>query len=262
MTEPGMSVFDSFKLNGRVALVTGGSKGLGKVMARAYAEAGADVMICSRHEDECRKAVDEIAAGTGRKVLYAAVDLAQRGEAERLAALTLERLGRVDVLVNNAGSNLPQAIDAITDETWDKIVELNLTSCMALARAVTPGMKERRWGRIIMLSSIMGIASKDGRASYSATKAAVVGLAKAAALDLGPYNITVNAIAPGPFLTDLPGNMLTDEQKATFANRTALGRWGKPAEIAGAALLLGSDAGAYITGSTLLIDGGTLIKTF
>jgi NAD(P)-dependent dehydrogenase (short-subunit alcohol dehydrogenase family) len=112
------------------------------------------------------------------------------------------------------------------------------------------------------MSSVMGLASKDGRGPYSATKSALLGLARAAALDLGGYGITVNCIAPGPFMTDLPGKMLTDEQKKVFAERTALGRWGRPREMAGPALLLASEAGSYITGSVLVVDGGTLVKTF
>ena len=138
-------------------------------------------------------------------------------------------MGRVDILVNNAGSNTPQAIDKITDEAWDRIVELNLSSCMALTRALVPQMKERRWGRIIHISSIMGLSSKEERNAYSATKSALFGLARASALDLGAFGITVNCLAPGPFLTDLPGSILTDEQKKVFADRTALGRWAQPA---------------------------------
>jgi NAD(P)-dependent dehydrogenase (short-subunit alcohol dehydrogenase family) len=123
-------------------------------------------------------------------------------------------------------------------------------------------MKERRWGRVIFISSIMGLASKEERDAYSATKSALIGLARASSLDLGEYGITVNCIAPGPFLTDLPGSLLSEEQKKTFAARTALLRWGEPRELAGPALLLASDAGSYITGTTLVVDGGSLVKTF
>jgi NAD(P)-dependent dehydrogenase (short-subunit alcohol dehydrogenase family) len=133
---------------------------------------------------------------------------------------------------------------------------------MALTRALVPQMKARKWGRVIHISSIMGLASKDGRNAYSATKSAVIGLARASALDLGAYNITVNCLAPGPFLTDLPGSLLTAEQKKTFADGTALGRWGDPRELAGPALLLASEAGSYITGEVLVVDGGVLVKTF
>ena len=251
-----------FDLTGRVALVTGGSRGLGLSMARVFAEAGADVLVSSRHEDELRKAVDDIRSAGGGKVDYLVADMVDRGSVRQLADAALAKLGRVDILVNNAGSNLAQQIDVIKDEDWDRIIELNLTSCMGLTRALVPQMKQRRWGRIIHISSIMGIGSKEGRNAYSATKAALIGMSKATAQDLGPFNITVNYIAPGPFLTDLPGKMLSDAEKKVFADRTALGRWGEPRELAGPALLLASDAGSYITGSVLLVDGGALCKTF
>jgi len=251
-----------FDLSGRVALVTGGSKGLGLAMATGFAEAGADVVISSRHEDELKHAADEIRKAGGGKVEYVVADMVERRDVARLAQTSLAWLGRVDIVVNNAGTNNPQPIDQIRDEDWDRIIELNLTSCMALTRDLVPQMKERRWGRVIYMSSIMGLASKDGRGPYSATKSALLGLARAAALDLGEYGITVNCIAPGPFLTDLPGKMLSDEQKKVFADRTALGRWGNPREMAGPALLLASDAGSYITGSVVVVDGGTLVKTF
>ncbi|HUY90793.1 MAG TPA: SDR family NAD(P)-dependent oxidoreductase [Pirellulales bacterium] len=251
-----------FDLSGRVALVTGGSKGLGLAMATGFAEAGADVVISSRHEEELKHAAEEIRKAGGGRVEYVVADMVERRDVARLAETALAWLGRVDILVNNAGTNNPQAIDQIRDEDWDRIIELNLTSCMALTRDLVPQMKERRWGRVIYMSSIMGLASKDGRGPYSATKSALLGLARAAALDLGEFGITVNCIAPGPFMTDLPGKMLTDEQKSVFAERTALGRWGNPREMAGPALLLASDAGSYITGSVLVVDGGTLVKTF
>ena len=252
-----------FNLQGRAALVTGGSKGLGKAMARGLAEAGADVMLASRHADELRAAQDEIqSAASGRKVLWEVCDLGRREEAGRLAERAVAGLGKVDILINNAGTNIPQAIDRVRDEDWDYLVELNLSSTMALTRALVPQMKERRWGRIIFISSIMGLASKEERSAYSATKSAVIGLARSCALDLGPFGITVNAIAPGPFLTDLPQSLLDEKQQQVFADRTALGRWGKPDELVGPALLLASEAGSYITGATISVDGGCLVKTF
>src|SRR5262245_57216587 len=172
-----------FNLAGKTALVTGGSKGLGKAMARGLAEAGADIVISSRHENELKPALDEILRGTNRKGAYFVADMTKRTEVNRLAKGALDRMGRVDILVNNAGSNKPQAIDAITDEAWDEIVELNLNSVMGLTRAIVPQMKERRWGRVIHISSIMGYLSKEKRNCYSATKAALIGMARASALD-------------------------------------------------------------------------------
>jgi NAD(P)-dependent dehydrogenase (short-subunit alcohol dehydrogenase family) len=249
-----------FDLTGKVALVTGGSKGLGKAMARGFAEAGADVVISSRHEEELRPALDEILKGTSRKGKYIVADMSKRDETRQLAETALKQMGRVDILVNNAGTNVPQAIDAIKDEDWDQVLETNLSSVMALTRALVPQMKERRWGRIIHISSIMGFVSKEGRNVYSATKSALLGLCRASALDLGKFGITVNCIAPGPFLTDLPGRLLSDAEKREFAKMTALERWAEPDELIGPALLLGSDAGAYITGQTVVVDGGWLAR--
>ena len=251
------SIFD---LSGRTALVTGGSKGLGKAMARAFAEHGADVLICSRHEDEVRIAAADIGDGLDRRVEWTVADLADPEQAEALGREAAKRLGRIDILVNNAGTNAPQPIDEVDDEKWTLMMELNLTSAMRLSRALVPAMKEQGWGRVIHVSSVLGLGGKEGRNGYCASKAGMVGLTRASALDLGPHGITVNCIAPGPFLTDLPGRLLSDEQKKRFAERTALGRWGRPEELMGPALLLASEAGSYITGSVISVDGGCLIR--
>jgi NAD(P)-dependent dehydrogenase (short-subunit alcohol dehydrogenase family) len=251
---------DLFNVTGKVALITGGSKGLGKAMARGLAEAGADIIISSRHENELRAALDEILDGTGRRGHSIVADMSRRSEVNRLAQNALERMGRVDILVNNAGTNKPQVTEQIRDEDWDAIVEINLNSVMALTRALVPQMKARKWGRIVHISSVMGFTSKEGRNVYSATKAALFGLAHAEALELGAHGITVNCIAPGPFLTDLPGKLLSAEEKREFSNRTAIGRWGDPKELVGPLLLLASDAGSYVTGATLVVDGGYLVR--
>ena len=229
-------------------------------MARGLVEQGAKVILASRDEAKLRKSLDEVLLGTMGEGRILVVDLAKRGEAGRLAKEAEALWGRVDILVNNAGSNRPEAIDRITDEAWDQIVELNLTSVMALTRSVAKGMKERGWGRVIHIASIMATVSKEGRNTYSATKSALLGLARANALDLGPFGITVNCLSPGPFLTELPGKLLSDADKAVFAAHTALGRWGQPDELVGAALLLASPAGAYITGTNLIVDGGYLCR--
>jgi NAD(P)-dependent dehydrogenase (short-subunit alcohol dehydrogenase family) len=251
-----------YNLTGKVALVTGGSKGLGLAMAKGLASCGADVVICSRRPAELEAALPQILSGTKSRGKWFVANLAQRSDAEQLARDGLAAFGRIDILINNAGTNVPSPIDQIRDEDWDRLLELNLTSCMVLTRALVPQMKERKWGRVIHISSVMGLTSKAGRNAYSATKAALIGMTRATALDLGPFGITVNAIAPGPFLTDLPASVLTQQEQAQFAERTALGRWGNPQELVGPALLLASDAGSYITGTTLLVDGGTLCKSF
>lgn len=245
-----------FNLSGKVALITGGSKGLGKAMARGFAEAGADVIITSRHEEELKPALDEVLHNTNRRGVYFVADMSQRDQVRKLAHQALEKMGKIDILINNAGTNIPQPADQIKEEDWDRVMEINLSSIMVLTKALVPQMKARRWGRIIHISSIMGIVSKPGRGAYSATKAALVGLAQASALELGGHGITVNCIAPGPFLTDLPGRLLSQAEKDAFAKMTALNRWGEPHELVGPALFLASDAGSYVTGTNLVVDGG------
>jgi NAD(P)-dependent dehydrogenase (short-subunit alcohol dehydrogenase family) len=245
-----------FNLENRVALVTGGNKGLGRAMAGGLAQAGANVFIASRNEDELKQACKEIESETRQRCEYTVVDVGVRADIDRLGREVLAKYGKVDILINNAGMNFPQAIDEVTDEVWDRVLEVNLTSVMSLTRAMVPSMKARRWGRVIHISSIMGRVSKEARNAYSTTKTALQGLARASALDLGPFGITVNCLAPGPFLTDMPMSMLSEADKKAFEDRTALGRWAQPDELIGPMLLLASEEGSYITGQTIYVDGG------
>jgi len=249
-----------FDLTGRTALVTGGSRGLGREMARILAQAGAEVAICSRTRVEIEAAASDLASETGGRVEPLVADVGRRPEAEQLAADATARLGRIDILISNAGWNVPQSVDKIRDEDWDALLELNVTSSMVLTRALAPGMMARRWGRIVYISSIMALASTGERVAYSTTKAALHGMVKANSIHLGPYGVTVNCLAPGPFATEMPMRILTREQQDRFAGRTSLGRWGQPVELAPAALLLASNAGSYITGSVLIVDGGATAR--
>jgi NAD(P)-dependent dehydrogenase (short-subunit alcohol dehydrogenase family) len=251
-----------FDLTGKVALVTGGSKGIGNAIARGFAQAGADLFLCSRNEESLKPAAAEIQQQAGVRVACAAADMAVRDDVNRVADAAVSQLGKVDILVNNAGWNVPQPIDEIRDEDWQYLVELNLNNVMAMTRAVAPGMKQRGWGRVIHISSIMALASTPGRNAYSATKAALIGMTNASALDLGPFGITVNSIAPGPIATEMPMSILSKEQQDALAARTAVNRWGKPDELIGPALLLASEAGSYITGTCLVVDGGALSRVF
>src|SRR5947207_5211785 len=251
-----------FNLAGRTALITGGSKGIGKAVARGLAEAGANIAISARHEDELKKAKQEIGDNLNVKVAYFVADMNAGVAVTKVAADVLKTFGRCDILFNNAGSNKPQALMDTTDEVWDNIVELNLTSCMLLSREIVAAMIKNKWGRIIYTSSIMGLASNPARGCYSATKAALIGMARAQALELGPHGITVNCLAPGPIATDLPMTLLSPEQKKVFSERTALKRWGQPIDMVGPVLLLTPDAGAYIPGHVILADGAILYRTF
>ena len=245
-----------FDLTGKVALVTGGSKGLGCAMARGLALAGADIVINSRDGGELESAMAEILQGTDRKGYSIVADLFNREDTVNLARQALEAMGRVDIIVNNAGTNIADPVDEIKDEDWSRLVELNLSAPMILVRELSAQMKERKWGRIINISSIFGLCTKEARGSYSATKAGLIGLTRTMAQDLGPWNITANAIAPGPFSTPLTDRLVQGELREYFDRMGVLGRWGKPQDLVGPVLLLASDAGSYMTGSTLVVDGG------
>ena len=249
-----------FDLTGRCALVTGGSRGLGKEMALILAQAGANLAICSRKRNEIEATARQISEATGTRVVPLVADVGERAAAERLAKEATESLGKIDILISNAGWNIPQPVDKVRDEDWDALVELNVTSSMVLTRALATGMMERKWGRVIYISSVMAFASTPDRIAYSTTKAALLGMVKANALRLGPFGITVNAIAPGPFATEMPMSILTEQQKQAFAVRTAVGRWGEPAELGPTALLLASNAGSYSTGSVVTVDGGVTAR--
>jgi NAD(P)-dependent dehydrogenase (short-subunit alcohol dehydrogenase family) len=249
-----------FDLTGKVALVTGGSKGLGYAMARGLALAGADIVINSRNGDELESAMAEILQGTDRKGFSLVADLFKREETVNLARQALEAMGRVDIIVNNAGTNLTRPVDEIKDDDWDRLLELNLSAPMVLVRELAAQMKERKWGRIINISSIFGLCAKEDRGLYSATKAGLIGITRTMAQEFGPWNITANVIAPGPFSTPLTDRMVQGELREYFDSMVVLERWGKPEDLMGPALLLASDAGSYITGSTLVVDGGWMTR--
>ena len=244
-----------FDLNGKVALVTGGSKGIGRAMARGLAEAGANIVINSRNREEMDEAMSLILDGTGRQGHCVVADLFQREDTVRLAREALEAMGRVDIIVNNAGTNIVSPVDRIVDQDWDKLIELNLTAPMVLVRECADQMKERKWGRIVNISSIFGMCTKNERGGYSATKSGLIGITRTMAQDLAPWGITANAIAPGPISTPLTDRMVQGELREYF-NSMLLGRWGTPEDLIGPVLLLSSDAGSFITGTTLTVDGG------
>ncbi|MFN0085575.1 MAG: SDR family NAD(P)-dependent oxidoreductase [Blastocatellia bacterium] len=251
------TVMDLFRLDGRRALITGGAKGLGRVMAQALAEAGADVIISSRTLADCEQAAGEIAASTGRRAAAFAADVASAEDVARLAAETGASLGVVDILVNNAGINIRGAIQDLSEADFNAVMQTNVTAPFLCARAFGPGMAERGWGRVINMGSIMSVISMAGRTPYSASKAAILGLTRTLALEWAARGVTVNAICPGPFATDMNKQLLNDPVKyQDFVSRIPMGRWGDLHEIAGAAVFLASDAAGYVTGSALFVDGG------
>jgi len=252
-----MTVLDQFRLTGRRALVTGGGRGLGRVIAQALAEAGADVAVAGRTLDVCQDAAREIAAATGRCTLALTADVALAADVERLVREVQDGLGPIDILVNNAGLNIRGPVEELGESDWDAVVGTNLKAPYLCARAVGPGMCERGWGRVINLGSILSVIGIAGRVPYASSKAGVLGLTRVLALEWAKRGVTVNAICPGPFATDMNRQLLTDPVKyQAFVEKIPLGRWGELHEIVGAAVFLASDAASFVTGSALFVDGG------
>ncbi|MBC8229321.1 3-oxoacyl-ACP reductase FabG [bacterium] len=248
---------DLFRLDDRVAIITGGSKGLGKAMASALAGAGANVVVMSRHLNEAQVAADEIKNRTGRKILALEVDVSQQQQVEQMVSQTLEEFGRIDILINNAGINIRGSIEELKMEDLAQVLNINLIGPILCCRAVVPYMKAQKYGRVINIASILGTVGMPNRTSYSTSKGAIIQFTRTLALELAPHNITVNAICPGPFATEMNRPLMDDPQVyQTFANKVPLGRWGEPEEIGGVAIFLASDASSFVTGATIYVDGG------
>jgi NAD(P)-dependent dehydrogenase (short-subunit alcohol dehydrogenase family) len=254
-------VLDKFRLDGKVALVTGGARGLGRVMAQALAEAGADVAITGRTLQPCEQAAGEIAASAGRRCRAYQVEVTASTEVERLARTVEADFGRIDILVNNAGTNIRGPVDQLTEADWDAVIDTNLKGPFLCARAIGPAMARRGWGRIINLGSILAVVALPGRAPYASSKAGIVGLTRVLALEWAGSGVTVNAICPGPFGTEMNRQLLNDPVKyQEFVQAIPMGRWGEPDELGGAAVFLASDASSFVTGSALFVDGGWTAK--
>jgi gluconate 5-dehydrogenase len=245
-----------FHLDGRVALVTGASRGLGWVIARTLAEYGAHVAVNSRSETDCEAKAREL-RDAGHKARALPFDVVDRAGAtaalERLAA----EHGQLDILVNNAGIIHRTELENFTDEDWRRVVSVNLDAIFSLSRDAAQIMKRKRWGRIINIASVLAIVARPSIPAYVASKHGLHGLTKALGVELAPHGITVNAIAPGYFATEFNLPLVEDaEFNAMVCRRTPAGRWGEPDELAGAALYLASSSAAYVTGAMLTVDGG------
>lgn len=251
---PGLSLFS---LQGKAAILTGGTKGLGLAMAAGLASAGADVLLVSRNAKDGKEAAAEISEKYGVKALTFAADVTDQKGMEAMAAFAMESFGKIDILVNSAGINIRGAIDELGQEDFDQVMNVNVTGTWLACKAVIPQMKKQGKGSIINLASTLGLVGLANRTPYTASKGAVVQMTRGLGLELAPWNITVNAICPGPFLTEMNLPIAdTEEGKKFVVGATALGRWGKLPEIQGAAIFLASDAATYMVGSMVTVDGG------
>jgi NAD(P)-dependent dehydrogenase (short-subunit alcohol dehydrogenase family) len=244
------------KLAGKTALVTGGSKGLGKAMAAALAGAGARVVLVSRNLDQLKEAAAEVRA-SGSEALAFQADVTDEQQVLQLEKDVSGAAGRIQILINNAGINIRKQVTEFTLDEWRRVLDTNLTSVFLMCRSFVPHMKGTGYGRIINMTSIMSWISMPGRSAYSASKAGLLGMTRTLALELAPDGITANGISPGPFATEMNLPVMQNpEVNQQFTSRIPVGRWGKVEEVGQLALYLCSEHAAFITGTDILIDGG------
>jgi 3-oxoacyl-[acyl-carrier protein] reductase len=241
-------------LTGKTAFVTGSTRGIGLAIARALYGAGAKVAIVGRELERARSVATEL----GDRAHGVACDVAQPSQVEAALAETEKTLGPIDILVNNAGVTRDNILLRLTDDDWNTVLDANLKGSFNTIRAAIKGMMKRRTGRIINITSIVGLTGNKGQANYSASKAGLIGLTKSVAKEYASRNILANCVAPGFIETDMT-HALPAEARATLLEKTALGRLGRPEDVAGTVLFLASDLAGYITGQVLVVDGGMVI---
>ncbi|MEX0690423.1 MAG: 3-oxoacyl-[acyl-carrier-protein] reductase [Gemmatimonadales bacterium] len=241
-------------LTGKVALVTGGTRGIGRAIAEALHGAGAKVAVLGRDAARAAQAASQI----GEQTLGVAADMADAATVTAAVEAVEAQLGPVDILVNNAGLTKDGLLARMSEADWDAVLDANLKGAFIAMKAVSRGMMKRRAGRIINITSVVGIMGNAGQANYAASKAGLIGLTKSIARELASRNVLVNAVAPGFIDTDMT-RALTDDQRAALAKQIPLGRLGAPEDIARAVLFLASDHAGYITGQVLVVDGGMVM---
>jgi gluconate 5-dehydrogenase len=250
-----------FDLTDRVAVITGGGTGIGKSIAEGLARAGAHVVLCSRRIEKCKEASEEIKQKTDVKALACACDVTNKNDIRNMVKSVMDNFGRIDILVNNAGVSSNYHFLELTEEEWDKTINTNLKGVFLVSKAITEVMVEAKKGVIINIGSQLGETARACKAHYVTTKGGLKLFTKALAIDLAPYGIRVNNIAPGPVETELSRPTFSDpEAMSEVLTRMPLNRMGQPDDLAGAAVFLASDSASFVTGVTLYVDGGYLTR--
>ena len=247
----------SMRLDGMVAAVTGASGGLGSVAARAFAAAGADVIVAGRSQSKCDATTQSVQA-LGRRALSVVADITDGAQVKALTDAALKHFGRIDILFNNAGITSPRSFLESSEEEWLKVLDVNVRGTFLCTRAIAAVMREQKFGRIINMGSILSKAAMANRSAYIASKSAIAHLTQALAFEFGPFGITVNAVGPTVIETDLNRDLIKTQPQLYdgVLKRTPLGRLGQPEDLAGALVFLASPAASFITGQTIYVDGG------